>query len=532
MAKLVLNNDVTQLERAKPGACGRTLLERANPGAHGKPLLERALRAIALAILIAVAPNAIAEPLASPGDLQLRHDLQLLNDSGAINVPLTAWPVALGDIQWAIEEADDRTMSESARAAFERVREHVSWGLDTGIVNYRFGVSGSENPRIIRTFESTPRDEGELNASLSWLGERFVVNLSASYVANPFDDDEFRPDGTYIGAALGNWMLTAGWQDRWWGPGRDGSLILSTNARPTPGIAIQRNVSTPFETKWLSWMGPWTLTSFMTELDDERTINDALLFGVRVSFRPPKTGLEIGFSRSAQWCGDDRPCDGDAFLDLLVGNDNRGVNVEAEDEPGNQLGGIDIRWTLPKTIPVALYMQWIGEDGRGGGGAIGSWMRQLGAEYWGTIGSLSHRTHLEVSDSMCREGGFGLSNRKPDCAYEHGIYKTGYRYEGRAIGHSADGDSLSYSIGSTLVQSAGHLWSISLRYMEINREGEPATRHTLTPTQQDLTDLQVSHERYTRFGRFYAGIGYSELDDKATDNTDSDVTAFIQWSSR
>jgi hypothetical protein len=68
--------------------------------------------------------------------------------------------------------------------------------------------------------------------------------------------------------------------------------------------------------------------------------------------------------------------------------------------------------------------------------------------------------------------------------------------------------------------------------MEINREGAPNSRHTLTPTPQDLTDLQISHERETRFGRFYAGLGYSELDDKATDNTDSDVTAFIQWSSR
>ena len=40
----------------------------------------------------------MAEPLAAPGDTRLRHDLQLLNDSGAINIPLTAWPMALGDV--------------------------------------------------------------------------------------------------------------------------------------------------------------------------------------------------------------------------------------------------------------------------------------------------------------------------------------------------------------------------------------------------------------------------------------------------
>ncbi len=207
------------------------------------------------------------------------------------------------------------------------------------------------------------------------------------------------------------------------------------------------------------------------------------------------------------------------------------MNVAPEDEPGNQLAGIDIRWSLPGNIPVATYMQWIGEDGRGGG-VIGSWMRQLGLEYWGSIGGLSRRTHFEVTDSMCREGGFGFGGKKPNCAYEHGVYATGYRYQGRAIGHSGDGDTLSYSIGSTLVESAGHTWNVSLRYMEINREGLPNPRHTLSPTPQELIDIQLTHERETRFGRFYAGLGYARLDDEVSGISSSDVTGFIRWSTR
>ena len=46
-----------------------------------------------------------AEPWAAPGDLLLRTDLELLNDSGVINVPLTSWPIAWGDIDNALTNA-------------------------------------------------------------------------------------------------------------------------------------------------------------------------------------------------------------------------------------------------------------------------------------------------------------------------------------------------------------------------------------------------------------------------------------------
>jgi hypothetical protein len=497
--------------------------------AVGKYLYERPLAAIFLSVLLTTAAQ--AEPLAAPGDMRLRHDLQLLIDTGVINVPTSAWPIALGDIHNALAEIEATKLSPAAGVALSRVRDDLTWEMGTGAARISFGLDASEAPRIIRTFENTPRDESGVSAKLSWLGNRFTVNLQATQVSNPIDGDELRPDGSYVGVALGNWMLTAGWQERWWGPGHDGSLILSTNARPSPGIAIQRNNSTPFKTKWLRWMGPWSFTSFMNVLDDERVINDGWLFGMRGSFRPTR-GLEIGISRTAQWCGDGRPCDLQTFLRLLNGNDNQGANVDPEDEPGNQLGGIDVRWTLPRQMPLALYMQWIAEDTRKTGAQLHLWMQQLGVEYWGSIGDASHRTYLERTDSSCHLGALGEGSRRPNCAYNHSIFQTGYRYKGRAIGFSGDGDTLSYSIGSTIVQPAGQTWNISLRYMELNRLGSPDSRHTLTPTPQELTDIQFSHERRTRFGSFHAGVGYSRHKDELAAITTSDVSGFVRWNSQ
>jgi hypothetical protein len=49
----------------------------------------------------------------------------------------------------------------------------------------------------------------------------------------------WRADGSYLGVNFGNFMLSAGLMERWWGPGWDGGLILSTNARPIPSVTLE-----------------------------------------------------------------------------------------------------------------------------------------------------------------------------------------------------------------------------------------------------------------------------------------------------
>ena len=110
--------------------------------------------------------------------------------------------------------------------------------------------------------------------------------------------------------SLGNWMLAAGAMDRWWGPGWDGSLILSSNARPIPSLSLQRSFAEAPPQRWLRWVGPWTMSVLMGEMESDRAVPNALFFGWQLTFRP-LPHLEIGLERTAQWCGDDRPCDFD-----------------------------------------------------------------------------------------------------------------------------------------------------------------------------------------------------------------------------
>ncbi|MFP6829356.1 MAG: capsule assembly Wzi family protein, partial [Gammaproteobacteria bacterium] len=150
-------------------------------------------------------------------------------------------------------------------------------------------------------------------------------------------DIQMLADGSYLGVALGNWFLSASATDRWWGPGRDGSMILSNNARPMPAITLQRREARPPGARWLCWAVPWTTQVIFGQMEHDRHVPDTQFFGWRVGFKP-LPNLEIGLSRTAQWCGEGRPCDFSTFIDLLTGiRDNPDPSEEPSDEPGNQL---------------------------------------------------------------------------------------------------------------------------------------------------------------------------------------------------
>lgn len=484
-----------------------------------------------LMALIHFLSGANAQSWLAPGNESLRSDLHTLADAGIISTPVTTWPLAWGDIAAALHSTPAPEAGTEVLGAYARLRERARIAATTGTSHVHVRAAVAESPRVIRGFENSPRDQAELAGGLSWTGSRFAIRLDATRASRPADGDRIRLDGSYIGAALGNWMLAIGYQDRWWGPGWDGNLILSTNARPTPQIAINRNSAQPFNPSWLRWLGPWSLTSFIGVMDDDREREDALLFGLRFASRPlPR--LEIGVSRTAQFCGEDRPCGATPFWNLMIGRSNRGVNVPVEDEPGNQLAGFDLRWSPPlRRAPLAVYLQWIGEDTRQGGPQIGSWLRQAGIELAGPVGPLwRHRTYVEVSETICREGGAGFSGRQFNCAYDHPLYRPGYRYQGRSVGHSIDGDGIAIAVSTILQADRQRSWQASLRYADIKRGGPPNPEHTLSPTPQRVSEIAVMHRRELGPGAIIANLGFRRVEDlMVPGGSDRSVTGWIGY---
>lgn len=296
-------------------------------------------------------------------------------------------------------------------------------------------------------------------------------------------------DGSYLSVALGNWVAAIDQVERWWGPGWDGSLILSNNARPIPALSLTRISPDAFNSKFLKWIGPWTFTTFMGQLDNdegERPGSDALLFGMRIDFSPfGWDWLDIGLNRTAQWSGDGRPGDLDTFWRLLLGEDNRVNGVTLENEPGNQLAGVDYRLKL-KGWNLAQYGQVVGEDEETF--LPDANMLLFGVEHWGELQSLnaSWPIYYEWADTRA---GYLLAdpdsnlrrNRAFNIAYNHSIYRSGYRDKGRSIGHAMDGDGLMRSIGAFIVKDNGDLYGLKLRDYAINRDGRGPNSVSIDP---------------------------------------------------
>ena len=478
-------------------------------------------RHLALPIVLAL--------LITPGDMALRHDIQRLADHGIIKGPVSTWPLAWGPIIADINDIERlQQLPRDVIDAISRVQARANWAMRTDELTFNARASVAEKPTRMRSFQDTPRESAEIGAGFSYTSDWFAISLNGQAVDSSDDGQDYRADGSMIGVVVGNYTFTANTLDRWWGPGWDGSLILSSNARPIPAFSIDRNFTDPFKTKWLSWLGPWDVSLHYGQMEDDRHVPNARFFGMRINFKPIPS-LEIGLSRSAQWCGSGRPCGFDTFVDLLAGRDNRGdAGITAENEPGNQLAGVDIRWaTHLFDVPVAFYSQLIGEDEAGG--YPSRYLGQFGLESTGTIGERwSYRWFGEFAATSCD---FWKSDEIFNCAYNHGIYQTGYRYRGRVIGHNSDNDSRVATAGLMLVNDEETQWQALIRYGKLNRSGAPDTRNSLTPTPQEIASIDLTHSRWFQYGQIRISLGLERIDDTVNGQTSSDTRAYLEWRS-
>lgn len=472
-------------------------------------------------ILAVVSFNIDAATWFGTEELQLRHDIELLTNSNIINIPRTTWPIPRKDLELALNNIDADALDIYHNIAYLRIKRKLK---------VKGGVRHSQNAnvhvatenQVFRRFGDDRRDDLAVQTSLNFDGERLSAKLQSTLALDPIDDNHLRLDGSYLVTSFHNWTLGIGLVERWWGPGWESSLILTNNARPRPGFLIQRERSTAFESKWLSWAGPWQLTAFFELLDDDRVIKNAKLFGLSISFKPLNS-LEIGLRRTAQWGGEGRVESLNTFWDMLTGQDNCNLDIPGDcddrsQEAGNQLAAIDLKYKLPFLENSSFYMQLVGEDEAKYFPSKKSYL--FGIEWYKSLEKKLLNVRLEVEDTTTD------SIEKFDVLYEHSIYKSGYRYKQVSLGSTLDNDSTAFTLSLNIEPVYDGSLTINLRNIILNENGDrpEVSFNSITANRKSFDQLAVKW----RVNTYHFGISIQDDIDTKKDNL-GNISLFFSY---
>ncbi|OJT96900.1 MAG: hypothetical protein BGN82_01515 [Alphaproteobacteria bacterium 65-7] len=444
-----------------------------------RPRFAAALMAVQL-----LSMPAQAGPWAEVGDNQLRTDIELLAEAGALDGITTHWPLPWRSIGARLRDGLDG-QPETVRAAAERVLRRARAETEPGFSASLY-LDATHAPSVVYGFDGMGRGQGTAQAVLDFNQGIFSGRLALGGITQNWRGNTTRLnlDESYLSARLGDVRLYGGWLSHWWGPGQVTALSLSNNARPMPQIGISRAVTDASSLPVLRWLGPWQAEFLLGVLDGPRLQRDTYYNALRVTFNP-LPGLEIGLSRTQMFCGQGVSCaplrDYFAFR-----NDNSIVNRT------NDQGAFDIKYSgRMGELPFQIYMQAMNEDSSPITYSVTSHL--FGAGIFLPVGDNPLKLTLEYADSVPTVDIFSFGTVLHGAAYNNSRYPDGMRYRGRSLGFSLDSDSTLLSLMGSWTDPGGRFWQLSLHKAAIsNPLNVSGNAVTAAPVHVTLGEARVS----------------------------------------
>ena len=418
---------------------------------------------------------ATASPWTEVGDDQLRADINLLAASGVIDNVTTQWPIPWGGVLARLDQPDSlKGQPAYVVAAAQRVHDRGYAETGTGRIRYNATFDLTNNPSVVRGFETTARQDVQGIASAELTLDSTAIRLAVgARSTNPRDHQVLVLDNSYIAQRIGNAAVYAGYMTHWWGPGHFSALSLSNNARPFPQVGITRISTAPFESPWLSWIGPWQAEFFVGWLDGPRVVRNTLYNGLRVTFSP-LPGLEIGLARTDQFCGEGHVCKPIATYFNFT-------NDPGHPSPTNDEGVFDVRYTNKiRNVPFEIYTQIMNEDSSPITHSGSSHL--FGASIWLPFSEATARLTVEYTDTVATRDIFSFGNYLYGFTYNNFMYADGMRYRGNAMGFSLDNDSRLATVQFSMIDKRNVTYSLTYHHANVS-SANPISRgmNVLTP---------------------------------------------------
>jgi hypothetical protein len=244
--------------------------------------------------------------------------------------------------------------------------------------------------------------------------------------------------------------LEAGRFSLWWGPGRNGALLFSTNAQPLTGVRL-RNPHPILLGSWFRFLGLFQYDLFAARLEADRPIPHSMLAGMRLAIKP-NPWFELGISRAIHFGGEGRDASLSAFFDILTGR----RETEGSTPTGNSLASIDVKVLFPfRAQPIVLYGEAGAEDQSRPG--VPSRWAFMGGVFLPSIGPV-RKADLRV------EYGTTITNA-PGVWYLHVPSAGGYahQYRGQILGHHMGTDARNLFLEA-------HYFLLPSSYLELNAD--------------------------------------------------------------
>jgi hypothetical protein len=429
-------------------------------------------------------------------------------------------PVSRLEMARHIAEADEKAeqlgkKSEIISAILGRLKkefkaELVAMGAMDGELVEAF-IKPIEDPYIKYVFADKKPDlenqRGDVfdrhsNYRLGFASRIKLFDVAAFYLHPEYVDSSSDPDRNieliegYGKFALGNLEIEAGKDSLWWGPGCQGSILMSNNAEPFKMLKISN--TRPMQMPWVFRpLGPFKAVWFLTELEKDRTISEAKLTGLRLNFKP-HPAFEMGLSRVIMFGGSGLPRV-NAWDYLKMWQPKR------EEEQNNQLAGLDLSVLLPlgDKMPaksIKLYGDFAGEDEAGW--LPSNWAKLLGVQLNDILHTGRTDLRVEYADSHVPS--------EPDVFYTHSLYRSGYTYKNRVIGHhmGTDARDLFVRVSHYLTEDA----ILGVEYDREVRNLSSRLRQTIDRLALDLTVFT------TNKWQLRTGYRYEDSQNASADN--------------
>ena len=399
-------------------------------------------RSLVSALLMVSASSGFAQGIVVNNE-DLRSDLNWLNQQGVIQISTSTWPMSGDEIQRALSQA--RISQPAQQKVVDSVLASLKADNHMAKVSLYAATDAKQFPQAYAESNKAQYVGAlELNEGGANWDAKLKINVEQDPLIDNGQDRDINVEGSYLAGKLWNQWLIAGQMPTYWGPGHDGSLIRGDASRPVYGLTMQRADQSAFESKWLSWIGPWQYQAFAGQLDDYDAVPDAKLIGLRVTAQPLPY-LELGASRMIQIGGEGQPDSLKAYWNAFIGKDNEcnESGCVGDGNASNQLAGFDARLNLNQWLnaPLSLYGQYIGEDEAGG--LPSKKMYLAGVDYASSFKNMPFQLYTEWADTRTNGDVKGIS-------YNHHQYTDGYYQHGFPLGHAMGGDGEMYSVGGNI----------------------------------------------------------------------------------